>query len=53
MATTCIFCIIYDMNMILPSVLWCCWLGGRKGIWSISYSLPIILLSGAAVVEAA
>ena len=20
---------------ILPSVLWCCWLGGRKGIWPV------------------
>ena len=19
----------------LPSVIWCCWLGGRKGIWPI------------------
>ena len=19
----------------MPSVLWCCWLGGRKGIWSV------------------
>jgi len=23
------------MNLILPSVLWHCWLGGRKGIWPV------------------
>jgi len=22
---------------VLPSVLWLCWLGGRKGIWSVLY----------------
>ena len=23
------------INYSLPSVLWCCWLGGRKGIWPV------------------
>ena len=22
-------------SVFLPSVLWCCWLGGRKGIWHV------------------
>jgi len=21
--------------LLLPSVLWCCWLGGRKGVWPV------------------
>ena len=24
--------------IVLPSVLWCCWLGGRKGIWPVKNS---------------
>ena len=23
------------VGSLLPSVLWCCWLGGRKGIWPV------------------
>ena len=28
----CFICISYIMTLLLPSVLWRCWLGGRKGI---------------------
>jgi len=30
-----IFVILVNMLISMPSVLWCCWLGGRKGIWSV------------------
>ena len=26
------FCLIFSLHAMVPSVLWCCWLGGRKGI---------------------
>ena len=32
--------IVFVTSVLLPSVLWCCWLGSRKGIW------PVKKLSG-------
>jgi len=26
---------VFKWLVVLPSVLWCCWLGGRKGIWPV------------------
>ena len=26
---------VYKVTVLLPSVLWCCWLGSRKGIWPV------------------
>ena len=27
--------VVSALTLLLPPVLWCCWLGGRKGIWPV------------------
>jgi len=29
---------LYLVDIYLPSVLWCCWLAGRKGIWPVNFN---------------